>query len=502
MSKGGQSEPSLLQHIGVVGAGAMGAGIAQLLAVNGYTVRLFDVVDGAAERARDKITTHLQALVNRNKLADEKAKEALRRIAPAVTLDDFHDADLVIEAIIEDLPKKRDLFASLERIVSSDALLASNTSSLPIGAVAGALDKPDRFAGMHFFNPAPVMRLVEIIPGPDTAPSTVECLRSLAELLGRSPIQVKDSPGFVVNFGGRAYQTEALAVVHESVATPAMVDAVMRDCCGFRMGPFELMDFTGIDVGFPVTQFVHRSAFGDPRLRSTPLHQYLYECGRFGRKSGVGFYDYREAATPQDQPPQPAASPASRVALAEDNAVLAALVAEAGGNVVDDDGVVPILGAPVGEDCTDYCIRLGLDARRTCVVDTLFNSEKRLTAMAAPGHDAATVGAAVGLLASKRPVTLIRDSAGFIAQRIVAMIANLGCEMAQTGLAAPEDIDKAMRLGLNYPRGPIEFADQIGTARLLSLMQNMQRVSGDDRYRPSLWLRRRALLGLSAAVTS
>jgi 3-hydroxybutyryl-CoA dehydrogenase len=489
-----------LRRIGVVGAGAMGAGIAQLLAVNGFRVKLFDVAEGAAARAIDRIDADLKALVGRNKLADDKAREALERTAPASALEDFGDADLVIEAIVEDLSKKRDLFASLERSVAPGALLASNTSSLPIGAIASTLSAPERFAGMHFFNPAPVMRLVEIIPGPDTAPATVERLRQLAERLGRTPIEVKDAPGFVVNFGGRAYQTEALATVHESVATPAMVDAVMRDCCGFRMGPFELMDFTGIDVGFPVTQFVHRSSFGDPRLRSTPLHQYLYECGRFGRKSGVGFYDYREAGGSREQRHAAAAEPASRVALAEDNAVLAALVAEAGGVVADDDGDVPILGSPVGEDCTDYCVRLGLDARRTCAVDTIFHAQKRLTAMAAPGHDAATVGAAVALLAQARPVTFIRDSAGFIAQRIVAMIANLGCEMAQTGLATPEDIDKAMRLGLNYPRGPIEFADHVGTERLLSLLQNMQRISGDDRYRPSLWLRRRALLGLSAAV--
>lgn len=485
-------------RLGIVGAGAMGAGIAQVAAVAGIEVRLFDTRADAAQKSRSDIAGRLRKRVEDGKLAAAEAEATIARLNVADGLEALGDCHVVVEAIIEDLAVKRDLFARLEAVVGPQAILASNTSSLPIGAIASGLTNRARVAGLHFFNPVPLMRLVEVIPGPDTTAEVTAALIALGRRLGRDPVVVRDTPGFLVNLGGRAYTTEALAILHESVATPAEIDAVMRDCCGFRMGPFELMDLTGVDVNFPVTRFVHESFFGDPRLRSTPLHRYMLETGQLGRKAGRGFYSYAAGA---DKPASDAATtgrPADRIVLAEPTEALAALVRAAGATVLDaDDGRSPIVAAPVGEDATAFAVRTRADARRLVAVDLAFDTAKRITVMTAPGADAASRQAVVDLLAAGgRAVTVIADSPGFIAQRIVAMVANLGCEMAQTGLATPQDIDKAMRLGLNYPKGPLEFAEALGTGHTLKILADLQRLTGDDRYRPSQWLRRRAALGL------
>jgi 3-hydroxybutyryl-CoA dehydrogenase len=406
---------------------------------------------------------------------------------------------VVVEAILEDLEMKTDLFRGLERIVSPDAILASNTSSLPIGAIAAGLTERGRIAGLHFFNPVPLMKLVEVIPGPDTTGAVMDRLMALGRRLGRQPVAVKDTPGFLVNFGGRALNTEGLAVVHETVATPAQVDAVMRDGFGFRMGPFELMDLTGMDVNFPVTRFIHDSSFGDPRLRSTPLHRYKVETGQLGRKTGRGYFSYADGAETPSPDAQTDAAPAAAVVLHGDAPGLAALVEECGARVLStDDGAAPILAALVGEDCSAYAARTGVDARRLVACDMISDTTKRVTLMTPPGGDAATRDAVIALFATRRKVTAIKDSPGFIGQRVAAMVANLGCEMAQMALAAPEDIDLAMRLGLNYPKGPLELTDALGADVVHRILVTMQSLTGDDRYRPSQWLRRRAQLGLSA----
>lgn len=485
--------------LGIVGAGAMGAGIAQVAAQAGIAVRLFDAREGAAAKAREAIAGRLNKRVEEGKLAAAAAEQALAGLLAAERLEELAGCDLVIEAVVEDLAVKRTLFARLESVVAADCILASNTSSLPIGALAAGLARPERVAGLHFFNPVPVMRLVEVIPGPDTTVENLEALVALGRRLGREPVVVKDTPGFLVNFGGRAYTTEGLALVQENVASPAEIDAVMRDCCGFRMGPFELMDLTGMDVNFPVTRFVHESFFGDPRLRSTSLHRYMVETGQLGRKAGRGFFDYRAGAAKPTGDAVVEGAAAERVVLLEPTEALTALAADCGAEVLPaDDGKAPVLAAPVGEDCSALAARCGVDHRRLVALDLVVDSGKRVTVMTAPGADPAVRAAVVALLARKRAVTAIADSPGFIGQRIAAMVANLGCEMAQMGLASPADIDTAMRLGLNYPKGPLELADALGPARVHRILTELQRLSGDDRYRPSQWLRRRATLGLSA----
>ncbi len=482
--------------LGVVGAGAMGAGIAQVAAEAGLEVRLFDARPEAAQQADAAIRQRQLKRVEQGKMAADDAQAAGRLLQAVPALEALADCDIVIEAIVEDIQVKQTLLLQLEACLRPDAVLASNTSSIPIGVLASACDRRERVAGLHFFNPVPVMKLVEVIPGPDTTPEIIQGLVELGRRLGKTPVVARDMPGFLVNYGGRAYPTEALAIVHEGVATPAQVDEIMRDAYGFRMGPFELMDLTGMDVNFPVTSLIHERFYAEPRLRSTPLHRYMLETGQLGRKTGKGFYRYEP---PQAQQPAVFDAEPVRAVCLHGASSLQVLVAQAGAQVLErDDGVAPILIEPMGSDCSTYAATHGLDHRRLIAVDTLGDVSRRITLMRAPVADEPNVRRVAALFAQSRSVSLIHDSPGFVGPRIVAMVANLGCEMAQTGLASVEDIDLAMRLGLNYPQGPLEMADSLGVGRLHGLLGELQSITGDDRYRPSLWLRRRAQLGLSA----
>ncbi len=488
--------------VGIVGAGAMGRGIAQVGIQGGMQVWLYDAASGAAAKGAEAIVAQLDGLVTKGRLGVAEAEAAKARLQVAEALDAFADADLVVEAVIENLEIKQGLFQQLEAIVRPDCLLASNTSSLRIAAIARGCQHRARVAGLHFFNPVPLMKLVEVIRAPATSDATAAALVKVGERMGRSPVVVQDSPGFLVNLGGRCFTQEALRIVSEGVATPAQVDAVMRDAWGFRMGPFELMDLTGIDVNFPVSQIISAGYFHDRRLATSPLHQAMMESGQWGRKTRQGFYAYDEAG--KGAVPSPDAAPESlpilRVSLAEDDDALAELLRELGFEVSNfDDGQSPILCALLGEDVSSYAARRGFDHRRLFAVDLTGRLDKRLTVMQAPGAVLALRdGVVAQMLRSGRQVCTIKDSPGFIGQRIAAMVANLGCEMAQIRIAVPADIDKAMTLGLNYPLGPLALADHIGPQAVFGILTQLQAITGDDRYRPSLWLRRRAQLGLSA----
>lgn len=487
------------QIVGIVGAGAMGSGIAQVAAVGGFEVRLYDARDGAAAAACDDIVNRLQKRADAGKLDSSVAAQARTRLKAVGALAGLAGCDLVVEAIVEDLEVKRALFEELEAVVGPETVLASNTSSIPIGALAAACRHKARVAGLHFFNPVPMMKLVEVIPGPDTAADVLDRLVEAGRRMGRVPVRVRDTPGFLVNFGGRAYPTEGLAILQEGVATTAQIDAIMRDMHGFRMGPFELMDLTGIDVNYPVTRFIHECFSYDPRLRTTPLHRYMLETRQLGRKTGRGFFDYSDNAVHGEADTTTSVAPAMSVFAPGEDPVLDALIAESGvQRLAADDGVSPILVSLRGEDCSANAARLGRDHRRMVAIDTLGNTAVRLTLMCAPGVSEDVRDSVIALLQSMRKLTLISDSPGFVGQRIVAMVANLGCEMAQMGIATVEDIDCAMRLGLNYPKGPIELADDFGCASLHEVLSRIQGLTGDDRYRPSAWLRRRAQLGLRA----
>jgi 3-hydroxybutyryl-CoA dehydrogenase len=480
----------------------MGRGIAQVGATGGMTVLMFDAAPGAAAKAREAVLAQLDQMASKGRIEPAAAEAAKQRLTVIDDMQAFAPADLVVEAIVENLGVKQEVFRKLESIVRPDCLLASNTSSLRIASIASACQHRDRIAGLHFFNPVPLMKLVEVIRAPGSSDATIAALVDAGERMGRVPVVVQDSPGFLVNLGGRAYTQEALRIVSEGVATPAQVDAVMRDNWGFKMGPFELMDLTGIDVNFPVSQIIHEGYFYDRRLATAPLHQLLKESGQLGRKTKQGFFAYDEAGKQVAESPDAVASaePISRVALAEDDEALGELLRSFGFEVSGfDDGDSPILCALLGEDCSGYAARRGFDHRRLFAVDIAGKLDKRLTLMRAPGARRDLLeGLVAKFHAAGRAVTAIHDSPGFIGQRIAAMVANLGCEMAQIRVAGPADIDKAMTMGLNYPFGPLALADAMGLETVHTILTQLQAITGDDRYRPSLWLRRRALLGLSA----
>lgn len=485
--------------LGIVGAGAMGAGIAQVAALGGIPLRLHDARAQAAAEAKAGIGRRLARLVEKGTLDDNGREAAEGRISVVESLEKLATCGVVIEAIVEDIDAKAALFAEMERHVAADAILATNTSSLPVGAIAARLQHKARVAGMHFFNPVPLMRLVEVIPGPDTTDDVLAKLTSLAKAMGREPVTVTDTPGFLVNFGGRAYSTEALALLQEQVASPAQIDAIMRDCLGFRMGPFELLDLTGMDVNFPVTEFVHRSMFGDPRLRSTARHKYMLDTGQLGRKAGRGFYDYGKGAAENRPDATVRAEPATSVVVPDATPMLTEMVIGCGATALEhDDGLSPLLVALTGEDCSAHAVRTRRDFRRLVAIDPVGDLSARVTLMTAPGARADIRDGVAALLSRGRAVSVIADSPGFVGQRIAAAVCNLGCEMAQMGLAAPEAIDTAMRLGLNYPLGPLEMTDTLGVELVFTVLSQLQALTGDDRYRPSQWLRRRAQLGLSA----
>jgi 3-hydroxybutyryl-CoA dehydrogenase len=374
-----------------------------------------------------------------------------------------------------------------------------------VTTIAAKLKTPQRFGGFHFFNPVPLMKLVEVIEGLQTAPWVSEALMTIGKRMTREPVRLTDAPGFLVNQVGRGFSLEASHLVYEGVSTFADVDRVMRDVGGFRMGPFELMELTGLDVTQPASQLIYNQFFQEPRYRPNLIMQSRYEAGILGRKSKKGFYEYDPEMKPivPSEAPAPSARPDTVwVSRAEQkgHAVLTQLLSKLGASVESGDkpsAKALILVTPIGEDATTSATEQGLDPKRTVAVDTLFPMVKRRTIMTTPITDPAYKEAAHGLLASDGiPVTVCRDSPGFIAQRIVAMIVNIGCSIAQSRTAAPPDIDKAVTLGLNYPNGPFAFGDLLGAATVHRILSSMNRIYGDPRYRPSIWLTRRAKLGV------
>ena len=316
----------------VVGCGAMGQGIAQVSAQGGMRTLLFDAREGGAAHGRAQIGKRLDRLVEKGRMGDAEAAEVMARLEPVDSLAGLAPADAVVEAIFEDLEVKQSLFRDLEAVVSADCLIASNTSSIPLASIARACEHRHRIAGLHFFNPVPLMKLVEVIRPAEASDECIANLMALGKRMTRTPVEVKDSPGFLVNMGGRAYTTEGLRLEHESVARPEQVDAIMRDCWGFRMGPFELMDLTGIDVNFPVSNIVYNGYMQDPRIRTAPNHAEKFDAGQFGRKAGQGWFAY-EGGKPLDRPSPDFvtdAAPVAEVRMAGQNPKLKAFLDEIG----------------------------------------------------------------------------------------------------------------------------------------------------------------------------
>lgn len=377
--------------VGIIGTGAMGSGIAQVAATAGHRVLLYDSRPGAASRAVDSISKSLDRQVAKNKLTSADARAITNRLSVVTGAEDDFSAlagcGIVIEAIVEDLDVKRGIFSQIENVVTSNCVLATNTSSLSITAIATACKDASRVIGIHFFNPAPVLPLVEIVPGLATSDETTHNARALVDSWKKTTVLASDTPGFIVNRVARPFYGEAIRIFEERIADPATIDWAMRELGGFRMGPFELMDFIGHDVNFATTSAVYEGTFFDPRYKPSVTQQRLVEAGLLGKKTGRGFYDYSEGAT--------------------------------------------------------------------------------------------------------RPEPTKDDALGQqIVTRIRAMLINEAIDAVAFGIGSAADVDLAMTKGVNYPRGLLAWANELGLNTVLATLEQLQNDYGEDRYRPSLLLKR------------
>lgn len=502
-----QSDPIMFTTLGIVGTGAMGRGIAQLAAQAGLEVILFDVQEGAVKEAKKFINDLWQRSAEKQRITAKQAQQYSERLIAANELADLGPCDIVVEAIVEKLEAKQGLFSDLEAIVNQQAVLATNTSSLSVTAIAATCQYPERVIGFHFFNPVPLMKIVEVIPGLRTAHDVIERVTALGKAMGHFTAQATDTPGFLVNHAGRAFGTEALRILGESVADPATIDRIMVDQGGFRMGPFTLLDLTGLDVSHAVMESVYHQYYEEARFRPSPITRQRLAAGLLGRKTGEGFYRYVDGK--QEMPEEPsglfapsASAPSRPVWISQEDpdsaAALTTLVQAAGWPL--ETGEKPTeqalcLLTPFGEDATTCALRLGLDARQCIAVDMLAGLENRRSLMSTPVTYTEFIYSACSLFGyDGTPVSTLQDSNGFVLQRIIACIVNVGADIAQQGVAAPETIDRAVELGLGYPLGPLRMGDHYGAIRIMTILMNLLEATGDPRYRPSPWLRRRAAL--------
>lgn len=373
--------------VGVVGSGAMGSGIAQVAATAGHVVFLYDTNRSALDKAAASLDQTLKKLVEKQKLTKDKADNILRNIRYASDLNELSSCGLIIEAIIENLEVKQQLFVKLESMVSDECILASNTSSLSIASIASACKKTQRVVGIHFFNPAPLMPLVEIIPSITTNSYFTQQAKAFVDSWGKLTVLTKDTPGFIVNRVARSYYGESIRIYEEGIADFATIDWAMKSVGEFKMGPFELMDFIGNDINYKVSESVWQQFFYEPRFKPSLTQKRLYEAKLFGRKSGKGFYDYSE------------------------------------GTVIPE---------PVKDD----------------------------------------------------------ELAKSIFYRVIAMLINEAVDSLHLQLATKEDIDLAMTKGVNYPKGLLKWADELGLPNILDILTKLHQEYGEERYRPSVLLKR------------
>jgi 3-hydroxybutyryl-CoA dehydrogenase len=463
--------------VGVVGAGAMGSGIAQVAYRAGHPVTLYDVTPGAAERARDKIKKDLQGLAAKGRCDATLADAVMEGIAVAGSIEDLSHCHLVVEAVLESHTVKQELFVQLEKIVAEEAILATNTSSISVTSIAKKLRRPERFVGMHFFNPVPVMKLVEVVVGLATSEQVCDAILATAEAWGKIAVRCRSTPGFIVNRVARPYYAEALRLVEEQVANYATIDTLMKNSGGFRMGPFELMDLIGNDVNYTVSKSIFEAFYADARFRPSLLQMEMVDAGWFGRKSGRGFYDYSVSPTQTvcktatDQPARGGFNPSRHP-----KRFGSALVALTDGRTAQERSNAH--GEPV------FLVDLSLDwDSATCI---------GFTAPSGVSGDDIKHFSALLESEGKRAV-ILPDWPGLVVMRTVAMLVNEAFEAVMQGVASGESIDLAMRNGVNYPLGPIEWARRVGLGHVVAVIDAIFAVTHDPRYRVSYRLRREAL---------
>jgi 3-hydroxybutyryl-CoA dehydrogenase len=511
--------------IGVIGAGTMGAGIAQLACKTGARTLLHDPVSEALQRGCERVTEGLGKEEAKGKLSADQAQAAAAKLEPVGNLEALAPCGLVIEAAPESLELKHKLYAQLSEIVSAGCVLASNTSSLPITAIAAAATHPERVVGMHFFNPAPLMRLLEVVAGTLSGERALATAHATGEAMGKDAIRASDGPGFLVNRCNRPFGLEALRLLAERIADVPTIDRIVRLGGGFKMGPFELSDLVGVDTGFDVSKSFYELSFGEPRWRPSPIQALRVAAGLHGRKTGRGYYDYsgEQPHRPADEdPPTPSAAPADGeglVVIGGQSVVADQLrhTATVAGYQVqgphEHQTELPALiveceerhdGAPRGAPRLILCDRGSLAAldpggpavgfhvlppfEESRLVELTRNESSSPVAAARAERFFATLG---------KHVEWVGDAPGLVLGRIVCQLVNEAAFALGEGVGSAEDIDTGMVLGLNHPRGPLAWGEEIGLDHVLRVLDALGSEYREERYRPAPQLRRRALSGAS-----
>jgi 3-hydroxybutyryl-CoA dehydrogenase len=539
-----------MTKLGVIGGGTMGGGIAQVAAQQGMDVVLCDVSEELLQTSLSRIGASLQRNVERGRLSQADAAAAAARIVPTTDFADFGSVDCAIEAVIEDIETKRRVFSALDEHLREGAVLATNTSSLSITEIAATTRHPERVVGMHFFNPVPAMALVEVIRGRSTSEPAMERATAIARELGKTPAQCEDTPGFIVNRIVRPFYNEALRILQEGIASHEDIDRIMKGY-GFRMGPFELMDLIGNDVNFAVTSSIYEGLFQEPRFRPSFLQQRLVQSGNLGQKTGRGWYDYSASAVAGSEPRRAGGPEGSvpRVNLPTTGPTVIIADSEVGAELADaltKSGCETRLLRLEGEGATSTDALQGcrflIEATTTFLPERVRPSFWALhqrpsdiplafvaLTRSAPGAswpstesprvcgfgyvpplaDAKVIEVAPGLRTSeaaraavvalaqalgKEPI-IVGDGAGLVGPRIVALIVNEAVQALMEGVASAADIDAAVKLGANYPRGPLEWGDAIGLDTVYAIIKGLQEEHGEDRYRPSPLLRKMVMAG-------
>jgi 3-hydroxybutyryl-CoA dehydrogenase len=481
----------------VIGAGVMGVGIAQVAAQSGHRVYLYDQREGAAQQAREQVRGVLEKLLAKGKWTDRQVADTLERLRPVASLPEARSARIAVEAIVEKLEAKRATLRELEQLLPDDAILATNTSSISVTAIAAGLQRPERVVGMHFFNPVPLMALVEVVSGLRTAPEVAQEIDRLARAWGKVPVHTRSTPGFIVNRIARPYYAESLMLLQEQGARPEQLDALLR-AAGFRMGPCELMDLIGHDTNFAVTQSVFEANFFDRRYTPSLVQRELVEGGLFGRKTGRGFYSYPAGAPALPTTVHMRPDPGAGIEVHGKGLAAEALAAHAAKSCLP-------FSRMAGSDWTGIAVGNGqlrltdgrpawqlareIDLQHVAVFDELPEQAGGPLAYAVHGSAGWRAHAPACLQALGWTPVEMADLPGLVVARTLAMLVNEAADAVQQGVCTAEGADAAMKLGTNYPAGPFEWLARMGAARVVNILEALDRQYRGERYRASPRLR-------------